>query len=202
MMGQGLRDVLVMRTNPDHVLLRGPYRAPALKLGRAALCLIRGEVVVTGWSEGRIPWPLCHPAGRGGRSAFLVNRTLARAVRTESAVALGHWFGVDVGTVTRWRKALGVGRLTEGSARLRRKLNRALGAAKRGVPLSADVRQRMSEAARAQGRRPPRPYPDWRPEELGLLATLTDEEVAARTGRPVGGVRAKRRSVERARRQG
>jgi hypothetical protein len=33
---------------------------------------------------------------------------LARAVRHESAAAIGYWFEVDITTVTKWRKAIGV----------------------------------------------------------------------------------------------
>ena len=36
---------------------------------------------------------------------------LARAVRNESARAVRNWFGVNHGTVARWRKALGVDRV-------------------------------------------------------------------------------------------
>jgi hypothetical protein len=49
------------------------------------MCLYRdAEVIVTGWSDGRIPWPRCRQAGtHGGGSGLLVAQELARAVRWE-----------------------------------------------------------------------------------------------------------------------
>jgi hypothetical protein len=41
--------------------------------------------------------------------SLLVDDELARAIRNESALALRDWWGVSVGVVARWRKALGVG---------------------------------------------------------------------------------------------
>ena len=48
------------RTDPDKVkLLLGPYRCPRLHRGDRAQCLYRDkDVIVTGLSAGRIPWPL------------------------------------------------------------------------------------------------------------------------------------------------
>jgi hypothetical protein len=41
-----------------HQLLHGPYNPPALRRGDKATCLYRdGDVVITGWSDGRISWP-------------------------------------------------------------------------------------------------------------------------------------------------
>ena len=123
-----------MRPRPEDVrLLHGPYKPPPLRRGDRATCLFRdAEVIVTGWSAGRIPWPRCRlPGGRGGGSGLLVDEELARAVRCESALAVRHWWGIAEGTVWRWRQALGVERLNEGSARLRRRLNQEIGAALR-----------------------------------------------------------------------
>jgi hypothetical protein len=52
--------------------------------------------------------------------------------------------------VTRWRKALGVERLNEGSARLRNELNRALGAALKGKPLSPEQVEQRRRTANAR----------------------------------------------------
>jgi hypothetical protein len=46
------------------------------------------DVVVTGWSEGRIPWPRCRRLGRNGGNGLLVDEELARAVRSESKRAI------------------------------------------------------------------------------------------------------------------
>ena len=50
---------------------------------------------------------------------MLVTEELARAVRTESVVALMYWFGVSHNTVCAWRRAFDVGQWgPEGSRRL------------------------------------------------------------------------------------
>src|SRR5205823_1296559 len=91
---------------PDHVrLLHGPYEAPALKKGDRATCLYRDStVVVTSWSDGRIPWPRGRALGRQGAPGLVVDEELARAVRREAGVAVAYWFGVGVTTVTTWRR--------------------------------------------------------------------------------------------------
>jgi hypothetical protein len=41
-------------------LLFGPYRPPVLRKGDRAFCLFRDcAVVVTSWTDARIPWPRC-----------------------------------------------------------------------------------------------------------------------------------------------
>ena len=100
-------------------LLHGPYHAPSLRVGDRATCLFKdGDVHVTGWTDAPISWPRCLPVGRKGHPSLLVDEELARAIRNESAAAVGHWWGVSVGVVWRWRKALGVGPENEGSRRL------------------------------------------------------------------------------------
>ena len=102
-------------------LLFGPYAPPALQRGDRAFCLFRDcTVVVTGWTDARFPWPRCRALdGTGGGSGVLVDDELARAVRSESAAAIRHWWRVAECAVWRWRKALGVTRTNnEGSRRL------------------------------------------------------------------------------------
>jgi hypothetical protein len=83
-------------------------------VGRFVRCLIRGEVQVVGFTDAPIPWPLgkCR-----SRPAVIVYGDLARAVRLESAAAIGYWWDVSAGVVWRWRKALGVGRMDSPGSR-------------------------------------------------------------------------------------
>jgi hypothetical protein len=94
--------------------LLGRYRAPRFRYGRVVRCEVRGGVEVVGLHEAPIPWPV----GKKGRAkSLVVFKDLARAVRRESEVAVAHHWGVDKQTVRKWRKALGVGRVTEGTSR-------------------------------------------------------------------------------------
>src|SRR5262249_12921032 len=87
-------------THPDRVkLLFGPYRTPPLKRGDRAFCLFRDcAVVVTSWTDARIPWPRCRPLDSPlGGSGLLVDEVLARAIRHESAAAICFWWRASEG---------------------------------------------------------------------------------------------------------
>jgi hypothetical protein len=77
-------------------LLFGPYKAPTLRRGDRAMCLVRDcMVVVTAWTDARIPWPRCCGLDGGGAGSGLpVNGKQARAVHTEAAAAVCYWWGV------------------------------------------------------------------------------------------------------------
>lgn len=101
----------------DSTKLRfGPYRTPRVKIGGKLTCTIRGEVVVTSISDGRIPWPRGFAANRG--TAMVLCGDLEKAVRNETAAAVRHWWGVGSDTVWKWRKALGA-KVTPGDIALR-----------------------------------------------------------------------------------
>ena len=101
----------------DRVKLHfGPYRTPRYKLGQTVQCAIRGKVVISGVTKGRILWQFCRPRSR---LALIVHGDLEKAVRRESAIAVGHWWGVAWTTVRRWRRALGVDRYNAGTVKLR-----------------------------------------------------------------------------------
>src|SRR5262245_24977132 len=166
-------------------LLFGPYRAPPLKRGDRAFCLFRDcYVVVTSWTDARIPWPRCRPLDRPlGGSGLLVDEELARAVRHESAAAVCYWWCASEGAVWRWRKALGVGRDgTEGSRGLIRAAVEAGAAAMREREYTDEECDRMSRRARELNlaRHLPTGYhgPWWSAKELALLGELPDAEVA------------------------
>jgi len=184
---------------PDrHQLLHGPYEAPPLRRGDRATCELRGDVIVTSISAGRIAWPRCHGIGRRGGSGLLLAGGLVHAVRHESAAAVAFWWSVGVDVVWRWRKVLDVTRLNnEGSQRL---IHAAAGAGaeavKAGEWTEAERKNRRQQAKRlgligyAQAgyqRECART-----PEELALLGTLPNDEVAARIDRTKKAVRIKR----------
>lgn len=106
-------------TNRDRFkLLFGPYRTPRFQFGDLAFCNVRGQVKIVGLTDARIPWP----KGRTGKRsrAIVLYGVLAQAVRRESAQAVAYWWGVGQDTVCKWRKALGVPAVNEGTQRLKR----------------------------------------------------------------------------------
>jgi hypothetical protein len=104
-----------MNDHDRYKLLYGPYRSPRCRLGKQLRCRIRGWVPVRRISDARIPWPqtIVH-----NNRTIILTGDLVKAVRRESEIAVAYWWGVTPQTVTVWRKALGVGRATEGSTRL------------------------------------------------------------------------------------
>lgn len=136
-------------------LLFGPYSHPAFGYGDEVQCQVRGAVEVVGLTDAPIPWPV----GKRGRQRFIVvYHGLADAVRRESAQAVAHWWGVTPQTVGVWRKALGVGALTEGTRRLKR--DNALGpriaaARAKAVGRARDPERRRKIAEAARGRPKP-----------------------------------------------
>jgi hypothetical protein len=129
-------------------LVAGPYRRPPLRRGDRTTCLYRQcEVAITGRSKGRISWPRCQALSRRGGSGLLVDAELARAVRTESAVAIGFWWGVTGSTVALWRRAFGVGRTdSEGSRRLIAAANKARAAGRKLPPPEVERRRQTAIA--------------------------------------------------------
>jgi hypothetical protein len=83
-----------MHAADPYQLLHGPYTAPALRRGDRATCLLRdADVIITAWSDGRIPGPRYRVPGRRGGSGLLVDEELARAVRCELAQAIRFCWG-------------------------------------------------------------------------------------------------------------
>jgi hypothetical protein len=128
----------------------------------------------------------------------LVDDELVRAIRSESSLAIQYWWGVQVETVWRWRKAFGVGRYNEGSAKLRVDLNEKLANRTRGKKLPPDQVERRRRTARelnlGQHLAVARACREglWTRKELRLLGKMPDAEVAEQIGRTVNAVRIKR----------
>src|SRR5271157_577346 len=105
------------------MLLFGPYAAPRISAGREIQCEIRGLVTVEDWRDcGPIMWPRCRA---GTRYAMILAGDLVRAVKTESEADVAELWGMSVWTVGRWRRALGVGRMTLGTETLKRTVTQA-----------------------------------------------------------------------------
>jgi hypothetical protein len=186
-----------MPTIPDKCrLMHGPYQAPDLRVGDRADCLLRGTVVITSWTDARISWPRCRrPVGKS-RPSVLLDSELARAVRAEAAAAVMYWWGVSDGVIHRWRKFLDVTRTNNPGTR---RLVQA-GAETQQARVWTDAeRQAKREAAHRLNLRKSLVLGYhgawWTDEELALLGTLPDAEVAARTGRTASAVRVKRQRL-------
>src|SRR5580692_10451933 len=117
-------------------LIAGPYLPPQLKKGDRAFCHYRDcDVIITGWSNARIPWPRCRAIGAGSGPGLLIDEELERAIRTESAIALKHWFGVSTKAVWNWRRSFGIGQWgTQGSRRLHKRTVQIVIKTLKGVP--------------------------------------------------------------------
>jgi hypothetical protein len=186
----------------DRFRLLGTYRTPRVRVGRVLSCEARDcDVVVSGYTEGRIPWPVGYPRERGGSPAPVVFGDLARAVRTESNQAVFYWFGITPQTVSKWRKALRVGLTNPGTHRLRSDHQQAPWARRARAKAVAQARnpdRRAKIAAAKRGRPRPTP-PGWVPNGSAwteaadeLVRTLPPAEAAERTGHPLGSVYTRR----------
>jgi hypothetical protein len=183
-------------------LLQGPYTAPALHRGDRTTCLYRdAEVVITSWTDAPIPWPRCRAIGHRGGSGLLVDEELVRAIRSESSLALQHWWGVNAATVCRWRKAFCVAQWgTDGSQRLHHQVSEAGADELRGKKRPRAAVRKQIETCRKRGYKPPQKRWDktgWQQWQLDLLGTAPDAELAARFGRTVTAVRVMRWRLER-----
>jgi hypothetical protein len=179
-------------------LLFGPYKLPALRRGDRAFCLYRDcQVVVTSWTDARISWPRCRALDchRGG-AGLLVEEELARAVRHESAAAICYWWGVSEWAVWRWRKALEVTRGSQHLIHAAADLGAEAMSARGLTPEEIEQRRQQAlEKNLAQHFQKAYREDRWTEEEMVLLGTLEDAEVARQTGRTTDGVRQKREKL-------
>src|SRR5262249_53558701 len=139
----------------DRFRLLGRYHTPRVRIGTVLSCEARDcDVVVVGYSGGRIPWPIGRRKGSGSLG-LIVFGGLAKAVRRESAQAVGHWWGTGRSSVWRWRKSLGVELANPGTHRLRSDYSRepwAVKALRMGsqAARSPEARRKMGEATRGK----------------------------------------------------
>ena len=71
-----------MTDDDRYRLLFGPYRTPCFRNGDVVICKRIGDAVITGLSDGPIPWPIAKRVGRGLKShSILLYGDLVRAVR-------------------------------------------------------------------------------------------------------------------------
>jgi len=185
---------------PDHERFRlyfGTYKQPRYNYGDVVTCAARGRMKIIRQTDAPIPWPVGMPIGTGrnrGRGTLVLFKDLARAVRKESAQAVGHWWGVSYSVVHRWRIVLDVNRTNAGTAKLidaavRNDADRngKIAASRVGKPNlayvppmkgkkhSAKTRKRMSEVHTSS------PWQAW--EDQLLLDYVPSAEVAEKTSR-------------------
>lgn len=82
-----------MRDEHRFKLRFGPYRVPRYRVGRVVSDEWRGDVQVTGVSDGRLAWPIGKK--KGCRPNLILCGDLVRAVKRESRIAVMHWWGAD-----------------------------------------------------------------------------------------------------------
>jgi DNA-binding Xre family transcriptional regulator len=177
-------------------LLHGPYHPPAVRLYDQLQCELRGRVVVVkAWSDGIIPWPCVRP---GSRPSFILCGDLVRAVERESSLAIQHWWGVSDVTVNKWRRALEVKRVNEGTERLHcdykpETLTDEVVARGLEKAHSLGARLKAQQTRRERGTQPN--LKPWTHKEEKLLGTMPDGEVAKRLQRAVANVGIHRRKL-------
>lgn len=166
-------------------LLGGPYLAPEVRPGDWLDDAERGLIQVGGYTEiARIPWPRTK---KRGKASLILCGDLIRAVQTESAQAIMHWWNVSNTIVARWRKLLGIGQAgSEGSLRLYQqykpqKLPEDVAARGRENALTPENRAKIS-AAKTGKPMPPR-SPEWL--EKNRASLLHQWESGARNRTPV-----------------
>jgi hypothetical protein len=185
-------------TSAPPVLL-GTYNPPAVRVGALVYCRFRRAWCrVTSFTDAPISWPRVQVPKQRGGCGLLVNAELQRAIRTESAAALMHWFGVRDTTAWRWRKWLKVDgwTATAGTRRLVKqtaKRGAAAIKAKEWTDEELDAKSETAKAHQAHKRFGAGRWAEtgWTAVERALLGTDTDEAIAAKIGRTRSAVRSR-----------
>ncbi len=182
--------------------LIGNYPAPRVRLGRKLWCEYRGEWCrVTSYTEAPVPWPRVQPLKQRGGAGLWVNATLKRAVRTESAVALKHWFGLSQTTsnaLRRWAGVVGHD-TTPGTRRAMKTASELAAEVTRGSELSdeaCELRAKNSRRLKLIGFAQAKRWQNgWTPKMDALLGTLPDKVLAKRLGKSRSAVRSRRNKL-------
>ena len=176
------------RWNAERFRLLGTYRTPRFRYGSKVLCEVRGEMVITDLSDAPIPWPI----GRRGRErpSLVVFKDLAKALRRESNQAICHSWGIRPQTVSKWRKALGIGPITEGTSRLYREYTKEPWAVEAFAKAHAKARdpehcRKIAEAKRGKPR-PRHVIEAMRQARLGMRHTEESRRKMSETRRKRG----------------
>jgi hypothetical protein len=200
-------------------LLFGPYHPPRTRRGKFLFCEWRGTVKVGDYSDGPIPWPV-----KWRTRSLILCGDLVRAVKQESEIAVAYQWGVCVAVVTKWRNALEVEPITEGTRLLKshvqteamtpalrqhlsrlktgkpRKLTRRGEASLMAAlhrPKSARWFESMAPHFAARRGKPVDPNDRvWTPKEEELIGTMPDRAVAKKLRRSVSAVIARRQQKE------
>ncbi len=172
----------------------GPYNPPKVRRRGRLFDEVHGTVVVGRFSDAEILWPK-----RWGRNSLVLCGDLTRAVRRESAIAISHWWGVSRAVVGRWRRALGVGKYTEGTSILHSKKAKELFSSEKWAEyrlLACDpvFRTKLSRSRRRQ-KIPPAKGRHWTSQEEALLGTMTDRTLAERLQCPTHVVLSRRQTL-------
>jgi hypothetical protein len=135
--------------------LLGTYRTPEFVYGDVVKCAVRGKVVIVDLSDAPIRWPIGRARAKVGnercrRRGLILCGDLAEAVRRESQQAVMYFWGVGQYTAWQWRKALGVGAVTEGTSRLKSGFARGPGVAAGRAKAADQARDADKDAARRE----------------------------------------------------
>src|SRR5262245_57064510 len=144
-----------MVTIDRHKLHFGPYSTPQFCYGTTVKCMINGDVIISGMSDGPLAWPM---STRQGGHCLILYEDLARAVEREAACAVAHWFGVSTWTVRKWRRALEVPDRNEGDRLLKRQYARGENgrlARRAALSTATDPERRAKISAAQRGRSRP-----------------------------------------------